>query len=264
MKCVILCGGRGIIDPETRQRIPKALMQVGGRPLIWHIMKTFAAAGHTDFILALGEGGDAIRRSFLNNHIESRDIELVGGSSDIRYLTPADEESWTIKCVDTGQNAQTGSRIARCRRYLESEQFFVTYSDCLCNVDLGALCMAHQKNGNVITVTGVQPPSRFGTFIVSEESVTGYSLEAKLTGIGGYLNGGYMVTDERVFDYLQVFSECNLERDVLPAMLADQAIGLFPHDGYWQAVDTERELELVTRLHLENQRPWLSLRSGPH
>lgn len=264
MKCVILCGGRGVIDSETRQRIPKALMQVGGRPLIWHVMKTFATAGHTDFILALGEGGEAIRRAFVYNHIEGRDIQLKVGSGEIRYLSTADDESWTITCVDTGLNAQTGSRIARCRRYLGAEPFFLTYSDCLCNVDLEALFTYHQKNGNVMTVTGVRPPSRFGTFTLAGTDLSGYSLDAKLTGIGGYINGGYMIADERVFDYLQVFSECNLERDVFPAMLPDQAIGLFPHDGYWQSVDTERELELVNRLHLENQRPWLSMNGDLH
>src|SRR5258708_4338307 len=115
MQVVILCGGRGVIDPETRQRIPKAMMQVGGRPLIWHVMKIFAAAGHEDFVLALGEGGEAIRRYCLYQHIEGRDIAFHSGSGALEYLSQSAEENWRIKCVDTGLNAQTGSRIARCR-----------------------------------------------------------------------------------------------------------------------------------------------------
>jgi glucose-1-phosphate cytidylyltransferase len=247
------------MDVETRQRIPKALMQVGGRPLIWHVMKTFAAAGFNDFILALGEGGDAIRRHFLYQHVESRDIEMQGGSGCIEYLSHSTEEDWRIKCVDTGINANTGSRIARCRRYVEGETFFVTYSDCLCNVDLSSLKDAHRRGGKLVTVTGVQPSSRFGTFTFEGDDVVGYTVETKLTGVGGYLNGGYMVMEPGIFEHLEVFSECNLEREVFAKLAAQRAVGVFPHNGYWHAVDTERDLQIVTRLFVENKRPWLSL-----
>lgn len=259
MKVIILCGGRGLIDPETRQRIPKALVQVGGRPLIWHVMKTFASAGFDEFILALGEGGDAIRRHFFYQHLEGRDVELDAGSNRIEYLTRSPEENWRIKLVDTGLNASTGSRIARCRRHVENEVFFVTYSDCLCNVNLALLAENHLANGKLVTVTGVQPSSRFGTFSITESEVVGYNVETKLTGIGGYLNGGYMVMAPGIFDHLDVFSECNLERDVFTKLAALRKVGVFPHTGYWQAVDTERDLQLVTQLYLENKRPWLSL-----
>jgi glucose-1-phosphate cytidylyltransferase len=222
-------------------------------------MKTFSAAGHTDFVLALGEGGEAIRRHFLFQHIEGRDIEIEAGTGHVGYLAPSAEDCWKIKCVDTGVNAQTGARLARCRRHLGEEPFFVTYSDCLCNVDLTALRAAHAGTGLSAMVTGVRPSSRFGTFALSAEGVTGYQLDARLAGQGGYLNGGYMVMDTRIFDHLTVLNECNLERDVFPALVAARAIGVFPHEGYWQAVDTERDLQQVTQLHLENRRPWLSL-----
>ena len=262
MNVVILCGGRGVIDPETRQRIPKALMQVGGRPLIWHVMKIFAAAGHEDFVLALGEGGDAIRRHFLYQHMEGRDIMLRSGSGAVEYLSHSNEENWRIKCVDTGLNAQTGSRIARCRRHLEGSSFFLTYSDCLCSVDLPALLQAHQRSGKLLTVTGVQPTSRFGTFAVSGEQVTGYTPESKLVGIDGYLNGGFMVMEPGIFEYLDLLSECTLERETFAKLTEMRQIGVFPHSGYWQAVDTERDLQQVTRLYTENMRPWLSLQGG--
>lgn len=262
MNVLILCGGRGVIDPETRQRIPKAMMQVGGRPLLWHVMKIFAAAGHADFVLALGEGGEAIRRYCLHQHIEGRDIAFQSGSAKLEYLSRSAEENWQIKCVDTGLNAQTGSRIARCRRYLEGERFFVTYSDCLCNVDLAALLQSHQRGGKLVSVTGVQPGSRFGTFALSDGAVTGYSMDTKLAGVGGYLNGGFMVVEPGIFQHLDIVNECTLEREVFAQLAAARQVEVFPHTGYWQAVDTERDLQTVTRLYTENQRPWLSLRSS--
>jgi glucose-1-phosphate cytidylyltransferase len=123
MKVLILCGGRGIIDAETRVRIPKALVQIGGKPLIYHIMKIFSTQGYDEFILALGEGGDAIRRYFFYQHIEGKDVEFDAGSGRIEYLSVGSEDNWRVKCVDTGLNAQTGSRIARCPRFLKYSLF---------------------------------------------------------------------------------------------------------------------------------------------
>ncbi len=257
-KVLILCGGRGIIDPATRQRIPKAMIQIGGHPLLWHVMQSFANAGHSDFLLALGEGGDEIRRHFLHQHVADRDVEFNGASGEIRYLTRSTAEHWTVKCIDTGINAQTGSRIARCRRYLEGEAFFTTYSDCLCNVDLQALANAHRADPHrVLTVTGVRPPSRFGTFTVRGSAVDGYSAESRLAGVGGFLNGGFMLVEPALFGHLDVFSECSLEREVFTDLAAARKVGVFAHHGYWQAVDTERDIETVSALYLANQRPWL-------
>lgn len=237
-------------------------MQVGGRPLIWHVMKIFATAGHTDFVLALGEGGEAIRRYCRYMHIEGRDTVFHSGSGNLEYLSTSTDEDWRIKCIDTGLNAQTGCRIARCRRYLENERFFVTYSDCLCNVDLTALLQAHEASRKLVSVTGVQPSSRFGTFSLNETEVTGYTMDTKLSGVGGYLNGGYMVMEPGVFEHLDIVNECNLEQEVFSKLVALCQVGVFPHKDYWQAVDTERDLEIVTRLYTENRRPWLSLRGN--
>lgn len=222
-------------------------------------MNTFASNGYTDFVLALGEGRDAITKYFLSYHLEDRDIEIVGGKNEIRYLTPGSCADWKVKLIDTGSQAETGSRIARCRRHLEGESFFVTYSDCLCNVDLASLATEHRSGGKLITVTGVQPNSRFGTFTMAGEEVAGYSLDTKLTCLGGYINSGYMAMSPGIFDHLDVFNECNLEREVFAKLAAARQVRIFPHNGYWQAVDTERDLKLVTQLYLDNKRPWLSL-----
>lgn len=259
MKILILCGGRGLVDPETRQRIPKALLHVGGRPLIWHVMKTFASAGFNEFVLALGEGGDLVRRHFCYQHLEGRDLEIETGSGRIEYLSQTREEDWRIRMVDTGLNANTGSRIARCQRHLVGGDFFVSYSDCLCNVDLAALVTAHRRSGKIVTVTGVQPSSRFGTFYVNNDEVSSYTIETKLTSVGGFVNGGYMAMSQGIFEHLDVFSECNLEREVFSKLATSRQVGVFPHSGYWQAIDTERDLQEVSQLYLENKRPWLSL-----
>lgn len=258
MQVVILCGGRGVIDPETRQRIPKAMLQAGGKPLLWHVMKIFATAGFTDFVLALGEGGEVIRRYFYYLHLDARDIEIAGASGTIRYLSNSPEENWRIKCVDTGINAATGSRIARCRRHLDGETFLVAYSDCLCNVNLHALVAEHNRGGRLVTVTGVQPPSRFGTFMVEENGVVGYTTDSRLIGRGGFLNGGFMVMNPGIFGYVEVFNECNLEQEVFTRLAAERKVGIFAHEGYWQAIDTERDVQSVSRLLLENKRPWLA------
>ena len=257
MKCVILCGGRGIIDVESRQRIPKACLQVGEKPLIWHVMKIFATFGFDEFVLALGEGGELIRRFFLHQNLYSQDVELSGGDRRITYLTTSPEATWKIKCIDTGLNAQTGSRVARCRRYLDDGPFFVTYSDCLANVNIMDLIAFHRKQGKTLTVTGVQPGSRFGTFYVKDDTVSGYSLETKLSGVGGFLNGGFMIMEPKVFDYLEVFNECTLEKEVFSQLARESNLAVYPHTGYWQAVDTERDLQTVASLYLGNIRPWL-------
>jgi glucose-1-phosphate cytidylyltransferase len=129
-------------------------------------------------------------------------------------------------------------------------------------VDLAALRTAHQKSRKLVTVTGVQPSSRFGVFSLSVGEVTGYTLQSKLTGVGGYLNGGFMIMEPGVFDHLDLMNECMLEQEVFTKLAAAQQIGVFAHNGYWQAVDTERDLQTVTRLYTENQRPWLSLHGG--
>lgn len=258
MKVLILCGGRGIIDAESRVRIPKALVQIGGKPLIYHIMKIFSAQGYDEFILALGEGGDAIRRYFFYQHIEGKDVEFDAGSGRIEYLSVGSEDNWRIKCVDTGLNAQTGSRIARCRRYLDCEPFFTTYSDCLCDVDLNELRNFHNNQGKTITVTGVQATSRFGTFDLMGDRVANYKSDTKFTNGDRYLNGGFMVMNTSIFSYLDVLSECNLERRVFKDLTDGEQMSVYRHDGYWQSVDTERDIDKITGLYLENKRPWLS------
>lgn len=257
MKVLILCGGRGIFDIERRSRIAKGMMMIGNRPVLWHIMKCFSTYGHNEFVLALGEGSEEIRRYFLDYRLSSSDIEIDVAGQKTEILNPAPGENWRIKVVDTGIGAQTGSRISRCRRYIGGERFFTTYADCLCSVNLDQLVEFHGKRGKLLTVTGVQPTSRFGTFFCDGGNVTGYSLNTKMTGINGYVSGGFMVMEPGIFNYVESFNESNLEREVFEKLAEQKQVSVFAHDGYWQPVDTERDLIFLNHLYDHNQRPWL-------
>jgi len=257
MQTILLCGGRGVYDYEAGNRIPKGMVMLGDRPILWHIMKTFATYDHNDFILAIGDGGQYIRNYFLNYGLQLQDVAVSISNGVVEPLNRLPEESWNVKLINTGRNARTGSRIARCRRYVEDETFLIGYSDCLCNVNISNLIAYHRLMGKIITVTGVQPPSRFGTFFTNNDQVVGYSEITNLVGKGGYINGGYMVAESSFFDFLSPYNECTLENEVFSQLAKDGQVAVYPHDGYWQAVDTERDLILLNGLYEANKRPWL-------
>jgi glucose-1-phosphate cytidylyltransferase len=257
MKTLLLCGGRGVYDHESHVRIPKGMLMLGDRPILWHIMKTFSIYSYNDFVLALGDGGQYIRNFFLQYVSQLQDIELTISDGTIKTLNQLPEENWMVKFVDTGRNAHTGSRIARCRRYVENESFIISYSDCLCNVNIPELLAYHRKQGKIVTITGVQPPSRFGTFFTDNLQVTGYSSTTKLVTKGGFINGGFMIAEPSLFDYLTPYNECTLENEVFSQLAYEGQVAVFPHDGYWQAVDTERDMLVLNELYQVNKRPWL-------
>ncbi|MCS7063039.1 MAG: hypothetical protein NZM04_03155 [Methylacidiphilales bacterium] len=258
MKVLILCGGRGIIDPHTHNRISKAMISIGGKPLVWHVMKSFSIFGYNDFVLALGEGGDAIRSYFIKYKDMTHDIRIDAASGTIEHLNTIQEEDWKITLVDTGHDAHTGSRLSRCQRYLGSEPFFLTYCDCLCNVRIDKLLTFHESSGVILTVTGVQPHTRFGTFYTEAGRVTRYDPHARLTGQGGFINGGFMICQPEIFNYVEVFSESSIEREVFKRLAEEQEVAVFPHTDFWYAVDTERDILYLNELYAQNRRLWLA------
>jgi glucose-1-phosphate cytidylyltransferase len=258
MKCLILCGGRGIVDANSRNRIPKALLKVGNRPLVWHVMKLFSSYGYTEFVLALGQGGEEIKQYFMNSFELLHDIEVNIADNDVRSMNKIPEENWSVKLIDTGNSASTGARIARCERYLKHEPFFVTYSDVLADVNLKTLLEHHSNSGKILTVTGVHPPSRFGTFYMSGKDLT-YNAKAKIEMNQSRINGGFMVANPEIFSKLSPISECNLETEVFDALVSEQQVALYEHNGFWQNVDTERDIEYLQGLYEVNKRPWLGI-----
>jgi glucose-1-phosphate cytidylyltransferase len=254
VKVVILCGGLGTrLRHETEFR-PKPMVEVGGRPLLWHVMKLYAHFGHDEFVLALGYKGEVIREYFLNYEAMTRDVTVRLGAEPKLTLHDGPAESWTVTLADTGQTAMTGARVKRVERYVDADAFLATYGDGVADIDLTRLVEFHRRHGRIATVTGVRPPSRFGELVTRGTRVVEFS-EKPTTSGGGYINGGFFVFDRRVFAYLSDDDGCVLEREPLERLAKDGELEMYLHDGYWQCMDTPRDLQ---HLHEAWQRgaPW--------
>ena len=259
MKCLILCGGRGVIDPNTNQRIPKSMIKIGNKPLLWHVMKLYSNYGYTDFVLALGTGSELIKQYFINSVEYLHDIEVNLQNKNIKTLNTITEENWTIKLIDTGYTANTGARISRCKKYLNDATFFISYSDILANIDITNLLDYHHNNKKIITITGVIPPSRFGSFYQQENGNLTYKLDSKLEMENSKINGGFMVANPEIFEFLSPINECNLEKEVFEDLVKKKQVSIFSHNYFWHNIDTERDIEIIQQLYNNNKRPWLGL-----
>jgi glucose-1-phosphate cytidylyltransferase len=253
-KVVLLCGGQGTRMREETEYRPKPLVEVGGRPLLWHIMKLYAAYGLDDFVCCLGYRGAMIKQYFLDYRALACDVTVDLGSGDVSY-GPGDSEDWRVTLVDTGEDAMTGARIKRVERYLRgSDVFLCTYGDGLADVDLGALLAFHRSHGRLATVTGVVPPARFGELVREGVKVTSFA--EKPTG-SGFVSGGFFVFDRAVLDRLSADDGCILEREPLEGLARDGELCIYPHRGFWQCADTVRDVEQLRRLWDAGEAPWL-------
>ena len=254
MKTVILCGGLGTrLRQETEFR-PKPTIEIGGRPILWHIMKLYAHFGHSDFVLALGYKGDLIRSYFLNYEAMTQDTTIRLGGEPRLTLHGATREPWTITLADTGAPAMTGARVKQLQRYLSDDTFMATYGDGIADIDLAALLAFHQRHGRIATVTGVRPPSRFGELVTDGSQVVGFTEKPILQG-GSYINGGFFVFNKAVFDYLSEDDQCALEGEPLERLAAAGQLEVFAHNGYWQCVDTPRDIDAMEHAW-HSDAPW--------
>ena len=255
---VILCGGRGTRLGADTDVLPKPLVTVGGRPILWHIMSHYARFGLNRFILCLGYKGEQIREYFLNYRLHNNDftIKLNGGEPRIvSHLT--DVVDWEVTFADTGLDAMTGARIKRIERYIDTPYFLCTYGDGVSDVNIPELIDFHQGHGQTATVTGVHPPARWGELILGEEhAVAGFSEKPSLGprggGGGGYVNGGFFVFSRQLFDYLWADDDCVLERDPLEKLVADDQLRIFRHDGFWQCMDVPKDRDMLDELFSAN------------
>lgn len=247
MKVVILCGGLGTRLREETEHRPKPLVPVGEFPILWHIMKTFAHYGFTDFVLALGYKGHLIKDYFLNYDLLNSDFRLNLGTKETVLLQPRHEEhDWNITFVDTGSATMTGGRLKRLQPFLEDDdQFLMTYGDGVTDLRISELVAFHRAQGVTATVTGVRPIARFGELLVSGNRVSRF-VEKALTG-DDWINGGYFVMSRAVFDYIDG-DETVLEGAPLERMAADNELAVYRHEGYWQCMDTQRDM-----LHLNDE-----------
>jgi glucose-1-phosphate cytidylyltransferase len=241
---VIFCGGYGKrMGGELQTK--KELVEIGGRAILWHIMRIFAAYGHTHFILPLGQRASDIKRYFMELKLATQDLTLTLGSRDeIAFHTPAEEEGWRITLADTGLTTHKGSRIYLVARHLgDAKCFFVTYGDGVGDVDIDALLAFHRSHGKLVTITGVHPRSQYGLINVDGQSrVTGFEQKPRLEH---WINGGFMVFQRETLDYLGRGHDVHLERTLLPELAAKGELMMYPHVGFWRSMDTFNEaLEL--------------------
>jgi glucose-1-phosphate cytidylyltransferase len=255
VKVVILAGGHGTRLAEETEARPKPMVEIGGRPILWHIMKLYAHYGFQEFVLCLGYKGEQIRQYFLDYETLTRDVTVHLGRVPRVTLHGDDVESWTVTLADTGDSAMTGARVKRVQRYVGDEPFLLTYGDGIADIDLRALFAFHRRHGRIGTVTGVRPASRFGELLTAGTQVIEFS-EKPTTSHGGYINGGFFVFDRAFFDYLTDADGCVLEREPLERLAKDGQLEMYPHDGYWQCMDTPRDLQHLTEAWGQPSPPW--------
>lgn len=257
MKVVILCGGKGTRLREETEFRPKPMLQIGNRPILWHIMKIYAAQGHKDFVLCLGYKGEMIRDYFRNYLWMASDATVsLGRSPSVVFHNRHEEEDWTVTLVDTGEDTLTAGRIRRIRRHVgDDPEFLLTYGDGVGNVDVNASVAFHRGHGRALTVTAVHPPGRFGELSLSDAGdVSAFNEKPQVES--GWINGGFFVASRRVFDYLEDADNQMFEEEPIRRITAERQLMAFRHPGFWQPMDTYTEYALLNRLWRENRAPW--------
>jgi glucose-1-phosphate cytidylyltransferase len=252
MKIVILAGGRGTRLSEETVARPKPMVEIGGKPILWHIMNIYASYGYKDFLVACGYKGEMIKDYFHNFFIRNSDyiVDLRDGSLNVVNGSGLD---WRIGVIDTGLDTMTGGRILRLNKWIGKETFMVTYGDGLGDIDIRSLVAFHQAHGRLATVTGVRPPARFGGLILNGDAVCEFS-EKPQTG-EGWINGGFFVFEPGVLGYM-TGDETILEREPLERLAAGKQLMAFCHGGFWQPMDTLRDKELLESLWASGKAPW--------
>jgi glucose-1-phosphate cytidylyltransferase len=256
MKVVILAGGLGTRLSEETGVKPKPMVEVGGRPLIWHIMKHYAQHGFNEFIIALGYKGEAIKNYFLNYHHSASDVSIDVATRQIEVIRSSSDD-WKIHLIDTGLNTLTGGRLLRLKEFLLSpnESFMLTYGDGLSNIDLTKLLSFHVAQKTLATVTAVRPPARFGSINFEDNLISDFAEKTQTSE--GWINGGFMVLEPQIFEYLNADQDI-LEVDLLEKLASDRQLMGYKHEGFWQCMDTLRDKSLLERLWEEGSPPWRS------
>lgn len=256
MKVVILCGGLGYRLREETEIRPKPMIEVGGRPILWHIMKLYAHYGLKEFILCLGYKGHVIKDFFLNYEVRMKDFTVrLGVERAVELHTAHSEEGWVVTLADTGETAHTGARLRRVRSYLDQDSFCLTYGDGVGDVDIAALIAFHRAHGKLGTVTAVRPPGRFGELRVDDDRVVAFAEKPQTTE--GFINGGFFVFEREFVDrYLGDRVDLALESEPLQRLAADGELMVWRHEGFWQPMDTYREWKLLEDQWNSGRTPW--------
>jgi glucose-1-phosphate cytidylyltransferase len=263
---VILCGGMGTRLREATEKLPKPLVDIGGKPILWHVMKTYSQAGYRRFILCLGYKGDSVKRWFLDYQATTSDFTLhMGDGHRLEYRGSRDEEAWEVTFAETGLLSGTGARVRRVAPYLQDvPTFMLTYGDGIGDVDLGALLTLHRVQGRVGTVTGVRPSSRYGEMKVDPGASGVREFNEKPTRADGWVSGGFFVFDRSFLDdYLDDDPDLMLEHGPLRRLAAEGQLSLHPHEGFWMGMDTYRDWMELNGLWDRGEAAWQTWVDGP-
>lgn len=252
MKVVILAGGLGTRLSEETGIKPKPMVEVGGMPILWHIMKIYSAYGYNDFVICLGYKGYLIKEYFSNYFLHKSDVTINLKDNSLK-VHDSKAEPWNITLVDTGKDTLTGGRVKRVRHHLENEPFLLTYGDGVSDIDIPALLRFHTQNKATLTVTAVQPQGKFGALNIEEEKVASFS--EKPRGDGHWINGGFFVCEPAVFDYIEGDSTI-FEREPLENIAKDNKMFAFKHDGFWKPMDTLKDKIDLEESWNSNNAPW--------
>jgi glucose-1-phosphate cytidylyltransferase len=257
MKVVILCGGKGTRLREETEYRPKPMVPIGNRPVVWHIMKTYAHYGHRDFILCLGYKGEMIKDYFRNYLWNTCDTTLsLGRNSSVDFHTSHDEEDWKVTLADTGEESMTAYRVKQIQKYIpKGESFLLTYGDGLSTIDINASIEAHRVAKKTCTISAVHPAGRFGALRIEDDGKI-HAFSEKPQFEDAFVNGGYMVCDYRLFDYLPNDPEMMLERQPMDDLVRDSQLHAYRHEGFWQPMDTYQESQYLNQLWAEGKAPW--------
>jgi len=253
VKTVLLAGGLGTRLSEETLVKPKPMVEIGGFPILWHIMKLYSFFGFNDFVICLGYKGYIIKEYFVNYCMHMADITVDLCRNNVEFHKNA-AEPWRVTLVDTGENTLTGGRVKRVREYIGGETFLLTYGDGVADIDIGALVQFHKQHGKLATVTAVQAPGRFGSLDLHDGGSVRAFME-KPRGDGTWINGGFFVMEPNVFDYLEG-DKTSLEREPLEQLAADDQLMAYRHPGYWQPMDTLREKNQLEELWTTGKAPW--------
>jgi glucose-1-phosphate cytidylyltransferase len=254
LDAVILCGGQGTRLREETEFKPKPMVEIGGRPILWHIMRRYHRFGVRRFILCLGYKGDVIRDYFLNYRLRQCDVTVNLRSHEVQVHGEDLTEDWEVVLCDTGEETMTGGRLKRALKHVRGERFFATYGDGVADIDIGELLACHSRGGRLATVTSVHPSSRYGEIDVAHDTVKTFLEKPQVAG--GWINGGFFVFERKAFERFPDEPGLVLETDVLPVFAAQGELSAYQHGGFWQCMDTYREMLALNQLWTRGDAPW--------
>ena len=254
MKVVILAGGFGTRISEQSHLIPKPMIEIGERPILWHIMKYYSSFGFNEFIICCGYKQYVIKEFFADYYLHMSDITFDFTNENSIEVHTNNIEPWKVTLIDTGLNTMTGGRIRRVAKYIGNEPFMLTYGDGVSNVDINELIAFHKSHGKLATLTAIQPGSRFGVLDLQDNNAIS-EFKEKSKEDGGWINGGFMVLEPSIMDYISGDS-CIFEKEPLEAVASEGQLMAFPHAGFWQCMDTMRDKELLEKLWKGGNAPW--------